>query len=409
MVDTFSLFELNEHIRRVIALNFEEPIWVKCEISQVGSSRGHYYLDFIQKEPESEDIRAQNRGALWARNYYSLKKKYGEILEQVLQDGVEVRIKVKVDYHERYGLKLIVEDIDPEFTLGNLELKRREILEELHKRDLIEQNSRLDTPLVLQRIAVLSAEHAAGYQDFKQHLLTNPQQYSFDVELYDVALQGTRVEDEVVEALQEIGRVQSRYDCVVIIRGGGSRIDLGSFDSLAIGEAIAQCPLPVLTGIGHEIDTTVPDVVAHTSLKTPTAVAGFLVEHNEQFEAEIEERFNQITYLIDNYVTQARSNLEGATAALSYLPKSYLASQHKWLDMFIPQFRLLQSGQIRRNKEFLGHAEAIMKSLDPVNTLARGYSITRLNGVLVRETQDVAPGDVLESELADGKIISKVQ
>ncbi|RKZ09334.1 exodeoxyribonuclease VII large subunit, partial [bacterium] len=283
-MDTFSLLELNAHIRQVVALNFEQLIWVSCEISQARQSRGHHYLELVEKAEHSDDIRAQSSAVIWARTFSRIRKKCGDLIDDILQDGVEVRVQVRVDFHERYGLKLVIEDIDPSFTMGNLETRRREILETLQKKGLVEKNGLLPLPVVPQRIAVLSSEHAAGYHDFMQHLRENPYEYHFDTHLFPVALQGSSVEKEVVTALQSVAKAAVHYDCVAIIRGGGSRLDLSGFDNLAIGEAIAHCPIPVFTGIGHEIDQSVADIVANYALKTPTAVADAIIEMTATFE-----------------------------------------------------------------------------------------------------------------------------
>ncbi|MDX1408831.1 MAG: exodeoxyribonuclease VII large subunit, partial [Saprospiraceae bacterium] len=256
-METFSLYELNEHIRRVIALNFEDPVWVRCEIAQIKEARGHHYLELIEKDDEGDQIKAQSAAVIWSRQISFIRRKCGDVVQQVLQAGVEIRIRVRVDYNERYGLKLMIEDLDPSYTLGNLELKRREVLQILHREGLIGKNATLPIPAVVQRIAVLSNRQAAGYQDFLHHLRSNAYAYRFELDLVPVAVQGQRVEAEVSRAIREISKAAGHYDCIVLIRGGGSRIDLSGFDNLEIGRAIGQCPLPVFTGIGHEIDQSV--------------------------------------------------------------------------------------------------------------------------------------------------------
>ena len=409
LVETFSLFELNEHIRRVVALNFEAPLWVRCEISQVGESRGHRYLGLIDKDPEDDHIKAQSNGVLWARQYFSLRKKYGEVLDDIMQDGVDVRIKVSVDFHERYGLKLVVEDVDPSYTMGNLELQRREILEKLEKKNLIGKNALLPVPPVLQRLAVLSAEHAAGYQDFKEHLTHNPYGYYYDIDLYTVALQGNNVESEIVTALKQVNRAAAHYDCVIIIRGGGSRLDLGSFDSYAIGEAIAHAKLPVLSGIGHEVDNTVVDVVANQSLKTPTAVANMLIDHNLEYEGECNQFFDQIAYQIESRVTRARNNLQNAETMLAVVPRTLIENQDQRLTRIVELLQQRKKEILNYHATVLDHASNLTQAIDPVRTLERGFSITRVNGQALRSVKDARSGDQITTQVADGTINSTVE
>ncbi len=407
-MDTFSLLELNTHIRQVVALNFEAPIWVSCEISQARQSRGHHYIELVQKAEHSDDIRAQSSAVIWSRTFSRIRKKCGDVLEDILQDGVEVRLQVRVDFHERYGLKLVIEDIDPSFTMGNLETRRREILETLQKKNLVGKNGLLPLPVVPQRIAVLSSEHAAGYHDFMQHLRENAYEYHFDTHLYPVALQGISVEKEVVAALKSISNAAQHYDCVAIIRGGGSRLDLSGFDSLAIGEAIAHCPLPVFTGIGHEIDQSVADIVSNYALKTPTAVADAIIEMTATFEGEIDDLDLQIKQFIDSKVVQAQSDLRNAQTLLAYLPAQRVATHRSFLDGLAPQLTRIASFRIKQFNQHLESVSIVLKAVEPSNVLARGFSITRKDGKIVSKIADLKSGDKLETEFQKGSIISTI-
>jgi exodeoxyribonuclease VII large subunit len=407
-METFSLLELNAHIRQVVALNFEQPIWVSCEISQARQSRGHYYLELVQKSEHSDDIRAQSSAVIWARTFSMIRKKCGDIIHEIIQDGVEVRVHVRVDFHERYGLKLVVEDIDPSFTMGNLETRRREILESLQKKGLIEKNGLIPLPLVPQRIAVLSSDSAAGYQDFMQHLRENPFGYHFDTHLYPVALQGSNVEVEVVAALRAVKNAVGHYDCVAIIRGGGSRLDLSGFDNLAIGEAIANCPLPVFTGIGHEIDQSVADVVANSSLKTPTAVADAIIEMTSGFEELVDKLDQDIKQLIESTVVQAQNDLLNAQTMLAYLPTQRVATHRTFLDGITPHLRRIASFRIKHFEQDIETAIKVLTAVEPSNVLARGFSISRKNGKIVTHISDLKSGDKLNTEFHQGSIISTI-
>lgn len=408
-MEAVSLYELNEYLRRVIALNFEAPIWVRCEISQIKNSRGHYYLDLVDKDADSDAVRARSGAVLWASTYRFLKRKIGSQLDNMLSDGVEVQIRIKVDFHEQYGLKLIIDDVDPAFTMGQVELRRREILLQLQRENILSKNSDIPLPVVAQRIAVLSSAGAAGYMDFIEHLRENPYGYQYSVDLYSVALQGMQVEQEVTDALLEINMVAEYYDCVVIIRGGGSRLDLAAFDSLEIGRAIANCPLPVITGIGHEIDQTVADAVAHAALKTPTAVADLLIEVNMHFEGVIQQTYDQLHQLARNKMQQYRQELETTSVALQYLPGQFLEEKSRRLDEITPRLNELSHGRVRHAKMQLSHISEMLEALDPKRILSRGFSITMKGGRIVRDASTLRGGDKLETTLAAGTVKSTVQ
>jgi exodeoxyribonuclease VII large subunit len=408
-MEAFSLFELNEHIRRVIALNFQEAIWVRCEISQVKKSRGHYYLDLVEKVPDQDEILAQMSGVIWAKTAWVLQRKLKDVFDSLLQDGMEARLRIRVDFHERYGIKLIIEDIDPVFTLGNIELRRREIIGILSTLDLLDRNSQIPMPLVAQRIAVLSAEQAAGYQDFRKHLLHNTTQYRYWIDLYPIAMQGMLVETELLKALDKIAHAQKHYDCVVIIRGGGSKLDLAAFDSLAIGMAIAGFPLPVLTGIGHEIDNTVTDIVAHTSLKTPTAVADFLTELNAHFDNAVNGLFYEICQVAQRTVKQQKLELSHMGELIRRAPRELLLRHNILLSQMIPAFQSAYRLFIQKQIERIAHSQILVESLDPTSVMQRGFSITTKNGVTVRSSAEIADGDELVTHLYQGRIQSTVK
>lgn len=407
-MESYSLLELNEHIRRVIALNFDTPLWVRCEISQAKGSRGHVYLDLVQKSEHSDEITAQTGGVIWSSKMRQIRKKHGAIADQVLQDGVEACVLAKVDYHERYGLKLVIEDIDPSYTIGNLEAQRREILERLSASDLIDLNSMIQLPLVPQRIAILSNDTAAGYQDFANHLRTNQWAYHFDTHLYSVALQGERVEKDVVTALQSVAKAHLHYDCVVIIRGGGSRIDLSGFDSYEIGKAIAECPLPVFTGIGHEIDESVADVVAHTALKTPTAVAEFIINLAAEFEDEIDQIHSGLEQTIRQMISTADLKLRDASSRLAYLPRQRLTAQQVGLDNLLPQLQQTVRMLLADKRRSIENIQSLTAALDPANVMKRGFSMTTKNGKVITTASQLQQGDSIETVFSDGSIESTV-
>jgi exodeoxyribonuclease VII large subunit len=448
----FSLLELNQYIRRVISMNFEQPIWVECEIGQASTSRGHWYLDLIQKEEQT--IVAQSQAALWANVYFYLKRKSPVPPEDILRQGMSVRLKINVDFHERYGLKLIIEDIDSSFTIGNLEIQRQAILKAIRERDLIRRNAIMTrlSPAV-QRLAVISAPKAAGYADFVRHIDDNPYGYDIRIELFESAMQGMLVEPEMLTCLDAIARRRDEFDAVAIIRGGGGRTDLAAFDNLALAVRIAEYPLPVLIGIGHEIDQSVLDLVAHTSLKTPTAVADFIISHNATFETWLDETarnlqdevLNRLAYEDNRLSTLAREvsrsvqgrlafenrRLTTLTHDVSRAAQYRLANEDRKLNALAhdvsrtvhsrlarEQQRLSQvRGMLKyvakhaadKQHRHLDHLAGLLKAMDPDDILARGFTITSHQGKTMTSATQVAPGMVIDTAFHDGTVKSKIE
>ena len=293
MADAYSLYQVNEFLKRTIALNFPNEIWIKAEISQIRESRGHWYIELVEKAEGQDEIIAQSSAVIWRGAYATLLRKIGTELKGILADGMEVMVKCKMTYHERYGLKMTISDVQPEYTIGKLAKERAATIAKLKKLQLMDVNKLLEAPIVMQKVAVISAITAAGYQDFHRQLEENSMGYEFVIDLYPAAMQGLNSEPEVLKQLEAI-KEKEYYDVVVIIRGGGAKLDLVAFDSLAMATAVAKYPKPVLVGIGHDIDESVVDMVAYKSLKTPTAVAEYIIAHNQVFEDEILHNFERI-------------------------------------------------------------------------------------------------------------------
>lgn len=407
-MNAISLFELNEYIRQVIALNFTEPLWIRAEINQLSFSRGHCYLDLVEKQSESDEVIAQASAAIWYRNLKFIEHKTGAQLNQLLQKGIQVLLKIKVEFSERYGLKFSVEDIDTTYTLGMLELKRREILAQLTTAGLLEKNKQLYFPAVLQKLAIISSEKAAGLQDFVNHLQDNSYQFAFDCELYPAAMQGKNMEREILKALKDIHRSRINYDAIVLIRGGGSKLDLAAFDGLQLCTAIANSAFPVITGIGHDIDQSIADLVAHTSLKTPTAVANYVIDHNLRFES-------QLITLYRNLEKSVRHLIHGYQKDLHYLghqvkEQSLHLIQRKNINLShsLKELTFHASHRLKSEHLSLDNASQKIKLLDPRVLLQRGYSLTFCKGELIKDNTQVNDGDTLETRVALGNIYSIV-
>lgn len=405
---SLSLYQLNEYIRRVIALNFSESIWLSCEIASYRESRGHAYLELIENSAFDNEIIAQASAAIWRTQLQSIARKLGPEKDAVLQAGKEILIKVKVEFNEKYGLKLIVEDIDLSFTLGKLALRRQEILLELSNLRLLDKNAGLSLPAVMQRIAVISSESAAGCQDFKNQLLDNMYGYHFDISLFHSAMQGQNVESEVVQSLNEIKKQSGQFDCVVLIRGGGGKVDLSDFDNLLIAKAIADMPVPVFTGIGHDIDQSIADMVAHTALKTPTAAAEHIIQHNMRFEGAVIELGRRISDQIQINLQQHLELLDYAKQTLNWIATSALSKIEARLDLTYRQIPLVAENKLKLSMTQLDHAAAMLDQLSPEAHFKRGYSIVEYNNARLSKKNKPNIGDEIKIFSIIGKLTGNI-
>ncbi len=406
---TYTLHELNEFIRRILALNLPEAIWIRAEIMQLNEARGHYFIELVQKSEQNDDIIAQASAVIWQGAFRQMRSKIGRLIHDLLREGIEVQLKARVDFHERYGLKLVIEDIDPAYTLGQLEMRRRQTIDTLQQEGRIGQNAALPLPLVLQRIAVLSSARAAGYQDFLQHLNANSYGYKFDCQLFNIAVQGEAVESDMLKQLKNVVRQKERFDCIVIIRGGGSRLDLAAFDSLPLCRAVAELPLPALTGIGHEVDETVLDRVAYAALKTPTAVADFLLQRNQMFENTLlyyEQRTQTIAL---QYIHNQKFVLQNKQQQLQRHTLRHLNEAKRMLEIAAAAIPRLSRFRIRAEEQRLAQYERIITLLGMKATLQRGFTFTSKNGKIMHSVQDITQNDIIKTHFYDGDIESKVK
>ena len=408
-MNSVTLFELNEFIRRVLALNLPEALWVRCELAEVKSSRGHWYLQLVQKGEGESEVAAQGQAVIWNRTYNALLRKFGIELEALLRDGVEVMFLAKVDYHERYGLKLVIEDFDPAYSMGKLELKRREIIRQLQQLNLLEKQKLLRLPPVLQNLDVVTSESAAGYQDFLDQLDTNSFGYRFNPVFFQTAMQGSFVEQEMLAQLQKIRNRAGEFDAAVIIRGGGAKLDLAAFDNLALGKAVANFPLPVLTGIGHDVDETVLDLVAHSSLKTPTAVADFILNRNMQFESGVLNLALELKNRAVSFVNKQEIQLRHTTQLIDYQIKSKFRQQGMMLNYIEKEIPAVLKHFFKKEKIQLLTLENTVTLLSPETALKRGFGIVLKNGKPVVAASEVQPGEDLEILLRKGRIVSTVK
>lgn len=375
----FSLFDLGTLIKRVLSLNFQDKIWVKAEIASCKVVRGIAYLDLIEKEEgQSDKIIAQQSAVIWQGALQKLNGKLSEPITGFLENGREVLVLVQIDFNVRYGLKLVIEDIDPAYTLGKLFQQRQELEKMIFAEKLHEPNKLIPLAPVIQRIAVLSNEQAAGYQDFVHQLTQNSMNYAFSLTLFPISLQGTLVEETVLTQLAAILKATTPVDVVLILRGGGSKLDLAGFDSIKICRAISSFPIKIITGIGHEMDETLSDIVAGISLKTPTAVAEYLLYHNQNFEASLQKMVLRINDKTRSKLQQSKLRLLRCQHELSLRPMRVIDRTNTKLQNIQQYLPNLVINRLKKEEVKLSFFERLISLVTISNTLKRGFSITQL-------------------------------
>ena len=417
MNEVLTLFELNSLVHDVIEANFDEEYWVTGELNDVSTPAygGHFYGELVQKDEESDRIVARARITCWARNYNMLRLRFQREAGETLRKGLQVKLLVQVSFHEQYGYSLNVLDIDSTFTLGDLARRRREILLQLERDGILHDNQSIPLPRLLKRIAVISSATAAGYGDFCHQLEQNDYGFHFDIKLFPAVMQGEQVPESIITALEAIisppqGGVRGGlFDLVVIIRGGGSSSDLSDFDSYELAACIAQYPLPVLTGIGHERDETVLDFVAHTRVKTPTAAAAFIIDHQAGEAALLDELYQRITLSARERILREKQRLERHRAVLPLLFTNFIQQGQNRLMLLRQRFQTANSQHLEREKHRLQLMKQRLDSLDPRLLLRRGYTITTCGGKIVRSPEGLAEGDVLTTQTEKGEIYSVIK
>ena len=475
MSEMMKLSELNGLVKRAISGAFPAKLWVIGEISEMKSNRnGHCYLNLIEKDTATDAVIAQARATIWSYVHRMLRPYFETTTGQVLIEGLKVLVQVTVEFHELYGYSLNIHDIDPTYTLGDLAKRKTEIINRLIREGVFDMNKEVDFPEVPQRIAVISSESAAGFQDFTNQLKDNQAGFAFYVRLFPAIMQGTQTEASVINALDQIYQYEDLFDVVVIIRGGGSQFDLSCFDNFNIAYHITQFPLPVITGIGHEKDNSVVDMVAHTRLKTPTAVAEFLIGGLAKFDLTLEKAKGQVIEMVQQLLDESNREVERmvrlsgplirgkVSLSVQYLHQTLWKTDHQ-IKMAINRntFLLVQKEEeIRRHaQQYLSQSveqlevtgglaltglkimipvrlEQLSNSLatmvnsvrkrivdenhrlkmaeqevyltDPRRVLSRGYSITTLNGMVIKDMSMVNPEDIIQTTLYKGKLYSKV-
>ncbi len=402
------LFELNSIIKNVISSALPDTYWVVAEIAEAKlNQKGHCYLELVEKDDGK--IIAQVKANIWAYDYRKLSHKFQAATNDSLKQGMKVLLLAAVTFHEVYGLSLNVKDIDPAYTMGEMALKKREVIERLTKEGLIGLNKSLPLPVVPQRVAVISSPTAAGYGDFFGQLDKNPYGYAFIHKLFPALMQGAEAEQSIMTALNQVQQKRNLFDVLVIIRGGGSVIDLNCFDSYTLAAQVAKFPLPVITGIGHEKDDTVVDMTAHTKMKTPTAVAEFLISGLRSFEENIIEMQNRVIKYTERLIRDENYTLKTHTHRLNFVAIQLTTSLQSSVEGIEKDIRSLVKQFMQNALSRLENLEKVVRLLDPVNVLRRGYSITQYKGKVLKDVAPLQKGDGIETRLFNGVIKSVVE
>jgi len=453
-IQSISLLELNRKVKAVVQTNFESVIWVRAEISELRENRnGHCYLDLVEKDENSDKVVARMRAMIWSYTFRMLKPYFETSTKRALTNGIKVLVKGSVEFQEIYGFSFVIKDIDPSYTLGDLEQRRQEVLRRLKSEGVLDMNKELLLPLVPQKIAIISSASAAGYGDFVHQLDNNPSGIVFYHRLFPAIMQGENAPRSIAKAFDQINNLGNFFDLVVLIRGGGASLDLLCFDDYELAYYITQFPLPVITGIGHDRDVSVADMVAHTSAKTPTAVAEFLISGAARVLDQVNSYSRDLKQLTRQQLFQHQSRLERLTYNLlpgvrqvmtnkrhylqtlgSRLPgytKSYIQRNKQDLTNFQRQISIISSrvmfAERQSLKRYTNQIKGLSLSLlkhskikldmldknmhlnDPLEVLKRGFTITVLKGKVVKDAGDLSGGDLLETHFRDGKVLSEVR
>lgn len=420
-----TLYGLTSLVANLIASHQgTQNVWVTAELSDV-NRRGHVYMELIEKNAAGQAV-AKARAVIWANVAQQIIGKFERATGQRFESGIKLMVRASVNMHPLYGMSLVITDINPEFTMGDLVRRRREILMRLKAEGILEDNRRLEWNVPALRIAVVSAAGAAGYGDFVHQLYSAG--FRFKTQLFEAVMQGDRTVPTVLDALEAIESEADRWDGVVIIRGGGATSDLAAFESYDLAARIACFPLPVIVGIGHERDVTVLDYVANMRVKTPTAAAEWLIQQAsqhldrlkmmaQQLHVTVSDRVSgqreQLSYfqaslplVASNYLTRKKTQLERAISSVGNLSARRIAPGLQRLDGLAQRLQMLSSAAVNRQRALLDSRRSLLDALSPQATLKRGYTITLVDGVALKSAKDVAAGQTIVTCLHDGKIVS---
>lgn len=402
-----TLAQLSQRLSRALmSMPGLNDVWITAETSDLRSSGGHCYMELIQKDPDTSTVVARSRAVIWANTYARLGAAFYAATGSRLRSDMKIMVRVTVNFHAAYGLSLIINDIDPDYTVGDLARKRNEIISRLKDEGLADFNVSLPWPSVPSRVAIISARGAAGYGDFVKHLHNNPLGLRFDTELFTASLQGENTSASVIAALESIMARVDDFDCVVIIRGGGAVSDLASFDDYDLAANVAQFPLPVVVGIGHERDVTVLDFVANTRVKTPTAAAEFLIARMADAFARLRDTGLEIMRTVTARIAAQRHQLAYYSGNLPAIVRNVIDRNRQRTGAAVAQaIASAVRASLLRRRDRLDALGEILNALSPEATMRRGYSITRYNGRAITDGDTIPDGAIVETVFARGRAI----
>lgn len=429
-MDRLTLYELNSLVKETIELTFTQQFWVEAELADATERRGHLYLDLVQKDEHSATPIARASARCWASVWASVRPRFERTTRQRLMAGMKVLLRVYPQFHQAYGFSWIVTDIDPTYTLGDMQRQRQEIIDRLKRDGVFDMQRELTLPMFCQRIAVISSATAAGFGDFCNHLQHNDYGFHFAVELFPAIMQGEQVEPTVISALDSINSRIDDFDCVVIIRGGGATVDMSGFNTLLLAENVANFPLPVITGIGHDRDESIIDMISFMQVKTPTAAAAFLIERLLNVSERITAATSSITRCVQEKLEYERIRLTALSTRIPILFSLTKTRQLSIIDSLTQRITAAVQQNIRQRQHQLQIAAQRLApatqrtmqqeqhrlqmltqrtaALDPAAILRRGFSMTLCNGRFVTDASQMKNGDIMETRLANGTVLSRV-
>ena len=408
-MEAITLLELNGRVKSTIQFEMPDAYWVQAEISSISpSGQGHCYLELVQKDATGRNFLAKAKANIWRGTWLKIKPYFESQTGETLKVGMKVLLQVTVTFHEVYGYSLVVQDIDPTYTMGDMARRRKEIIEQLTKDGVIGLNRELEIPALPNRIAVISSATAAGWGDFRDQLANNIYGFQFYVKLFPALMQGDDVERSVISALNAVAMRRDDFDVVIIIRGGGAVSELSCFDSYNLAFNIANFPLPVITGIGHERDDTVADVVAHTKVKTPTAAAEFIINMVFDTASELENLTRRMSDSIVESMNAEKVRMERLSQKLPSLFAVLKARQEQILETIWIRSVNGVRNMLTTQSHKLEMMDKTLAAADPKVILKRGYSLAKVNGRVVKCASDLKKGDRLTTVFADGSVESEI-
>lgn len=405
---TFTLLELNHMVRETIERQMDGKYWVEAELSDL-HDRNHCYMELVENDPFGPTPLAKARAVCWANRWTALRSKFERQTQQQLRPGIKVRMMVTPTFHEAYGFAYQVSDIDPDYTLGDIVRKRMEIIRQLKEAGIFDLQRELVLPRFAQRIAVISSAQAAGYGDFCHQIDDNSYGLSFSHELFAAIMQGEQVEQSVIAALDRINARIGEFDVVVIIRGGGATTDMSGFDTLALAENVANFPLPIITGIGHDRDECILDMVSYMRVKTPTAAAAFLIDHLSEVYTALVSARERISRIAERHLAYEKMRLKQLADRIPTLFALTRERQTKRIDALAHRLDSAATQRLERERHRLQLVAQRAQAQDPIHILRRGYSITLHNGHALRSGDELADGDIIETRLEQGTLKSEIR